>query len=561
MDQRRTDQGSNERYHDLFRGFPTFNHTNWPQENQQLRVANPSGSLISPPLFTFSQEPYSINDVFSRFNLNGDTPVPVPASAPAPYDPFSSYFPQGPQSIPSQFSFNGAINNQNLQNPVLESPMINDPYSMSLEQLQRDIELTEAMLCIRYSQLRSYQGFDGGFNQKGKSCEFVSESSGRYGMSTCYHKKQLRRGYSHNQRSGNGFQLQESDSLKQSNSLLSNRYLMQQQPEFISMEQLKGHVMKMTNDQKGCRFLEKKFEEGKKEDIEMIFSELKEGISELMMNPFGDCLVQKLFEACDEENITEILRSVSRGKYGIVSICLDSNGSRAVQKLLERFTSHHIAWFLSSLGSPGVKILSKDNNGHRIIQNCLRYFSYSDNKYLFYKIASNCVDIATNRHGCCVIQKSLEHSHGETRGCILKGIIDSAVALSQDEYGNYVVQFVLGLKRDHIKEDILKQLEGHFVMLSMQKFSSNVVERLLLDLAPDQSKEIVKEIINSPDVLMVIQSAFGNYVIQSALVVSFKRPFFDAIVKIVELNFLSLHNNPYGRRVISKVNQVTKLRL
>jgi hypothetical protein len=50
---------------------------------------------------------------------------------------------------------------------------------------------------------------------------------------------------------------------------------------------------------------------------------------------------------------------------------------------------------------------------------------------------------------------------------------------SQDAFGNYVVQYVLELGQSEASQAIITQLNSHFAELSMQKFSSNVVERCL----------------------------------------------------------------------------------
>ncbi|KAF6142401.1 hypothetical protein GIB67_033828 [Kingdonia uniflora] len=561
MEISRPDQGGDETNdnaanNDLLRAIPSYNPINWQQ--------NPSDqSLISPSLFISPwQEPYSINDAFSRFNLNVDTPVPAPALAPVSQYPMSSYFPQVPSPVPAQFSFNRAVNNQTGQNPVLGSSMINDPYALSLEQeLERDIQIREALLQMRYSQLRAYQGYDG-FDKLKRQVNrggFVSENVGHCEKSCCYHKKQQpNKGYSHNQR----FESWESSPgyLRKSNSVFSRYlYLLQQHTEIVNMEELRGYVIEMTKDQNGCRFLQKKFEEGKKEDIELIFSELKDGISELMVNPFGNYLVPKLLEVCNDQQITEMLCSMSRNECRIVYICLDPYGTRSMQKLMDHISEHPQlrSWFMSAV-RPGVKRLSMNNNGHHIIQLCLQKFNYEDYQYLLETVASNCVEIGTNQYGCCVVQKSLEYSHGETKARILTSIIESALALSQDEYGNYVVQYLLGL--NVYTKDLLAQLEGSFVSLSMQKFSSNVVEKFLKEAKPEYYKRIVKELIYSPDVLMLLQDAFGNYVIQSALDITFKGrgPLFNSILNIVQLHFPSLRNHLFGKRVITKVNQLTR---
>lgn len=86
-------------------------------------------------------------------------------------------------------------------------------------------------------------------------------------------------------------------------------------------------------------------------------------------------------------------------------------------------------------------------------------------------------------------------------------------------FRNYVVQNILGLKIAHVTSDILKQLRGSFVSLSMNKYGSNVVEKCLKESENEQGMQIVEEIISSPNFLMLLQDQYGNYVAQSALAI------------------------------------------
>ncbi|WJZ87573.1 hypothetical protein VitviT2T_006943 [Vitis vinifera] len=67
-------------------------------------------------------------------------------------------------------------------------------------------------------------------------------------------------------------------------------------------------------------------------------------------------------------------------------------------------------------------------------------------------------------------------------GCLrllLSTIIANALILSQDPFGNYVVQHVFELEGSGARTELLNQLEGQYRHLSMWKYSSNVVEKYL----------------------------------------------------------------------------------
>lgn len=82
---------------------------------------------------------------------------------------------------------------------------------------------------------------------------------------------------------------------------------------------------------------------------------------------------------------------------------------------------------------------------------------------------------------------------------------------------NYVVQFVLELHLPWATIGILDQLEGNFGDLSMQKYSSNVVERSLKYAGEERRSHIIQELIGNPRLDQIMQDPYGNYVIQAAL--------------------------------------------
>lgn len=91
------------------------------------------------------------------------------------------------------------------------------------------------------------------------------------------------------------------------------------------------------------------------------------------------------------------------------------------------------------------------------------------------------------------------------------------IALNLITCRNYVVQFILKLNLRWATEAILKQLEGNYGDLSMQKYSSNVVEKCLQFADGVQITKIVLELINDPRFDKIMQDPYGNYAIQTAL--------------------------------------------
>lgn len=321
----------------------------------------------------------------------------------------------------------------------------------------------------------------------------------------------------------------------------------------VSLDDLRGGMVSIARDKFGCRFLQKKIEEGRSIDIDMIFNELKNHIRELMLDPFGNYLVQKLAEVCSEEQRTEIVYSVTNKEYELIGICLEVHGARTVQKLLDHLTTPlQISRVVAAL-EPGTVLLTKDMNGYRVMLHCFHRFPNEKTKYLSITIEAHCIEVATNRNGCRVFQQCVEHAEGEQKEHLMAAVIANALVLAQDKFGNYVVQFLLGLKLPHVICKVLRQLQGNFIHLSMQKFSSNVVEKCLNESSEEELTWIIKELFESQRSVMLLQDAYGNYVVQSALKVA-KGGNYDTIVGMVKMHRPILCSHPYGKKILSCIN-------
>lgn len=79
------------------------------------------------------------------------------------------------------------------------------------------------------------------------------------------------------------------------------------------------------------------------------------------------------------------------------------------------------------------------------------------------------------------------------------------------------MQYVFELGLPWATTDILDQLDGSYGDLSVQKHSSNVVEKSLKCAGEERRAYIIQELIDNPRLDQIMQDPFGNYVIQAAL--------------------------------------------
>lgn len=92
------------------------------------------------------------------------------------------------------------------------------------------------------------------------------------------------------------------------------------------LEDWRGSILPLAKDQRGCLLLQEKFQNITIEEIEMVFGEVINHVPELMLDQFGNYIVQKLVQFCNEEQRTRILVSVTKYQYQLIFVCLNIHG-------------------------------------------------------------------------------------------------------------------------------------------------------------------------------------------------------------------------------------------
>ncbi|KAF9263107.1 ARM repeat-containing protein [Marasmius fiardii PR-910] len=325
------------------------------------------------------------------------------------------------------------------------------------------------------------------------------------------------------------------------------------------LEDLQGEIPALCKDQHGCRYLQKKLEEGVPEHRDMIFRETFGHFADLMTDPFGNYLCQKLLEYSTDDQRNVICESVAQD---LVNISLNMHGTRAVQKMIDFLSTrrqadvrynaqiHSIIVALSL----HVVVLIKDLNGNHVIQKCLNKLTPEDNQFIYNAVAANCVEVATHRHGCCVLQRCIDHASDHQRIQLVNEITFNALTLVQDPYGNYVVQYILDLNDNRFSDAVIRQFTGNVCALSVQKFSSNVIEKCIRVAEHSTRKMLIEELLNRTRLEKLLRDSYGNYCVQTAL--DYAEPaqrvlLVEGIRPVLPL----IRNTPYGKRIQNKLQR------
>lgn len=325
----------------------------------------------------------------------------------------------------------------------------------------------------------------------------------------------------------------------------------------VSIEALVGEIYGLCKDQHGCRFLQKKLEERNPAHLELIFKETNPHVIELMTDPFGNYLCQKLLEHANEEQRTTMIRCASPQ---MVKIALNQHGTRALQKMIESVeTEEQIGLIIEGLRNKVIQLI-QDLNGNHVIQKCLNVLERNSAQFIYDAVCTHVVTVGTHRHGCCVLQRCIDHASGMQKGQIVAAVTQSAFTLVQDPFGNYVVQYILDLGEPTFSGPLCASFLGNVCVLSRQKFSSNVIEKVLRIADISTRRAMIEEMLVPIEMEKLLRDSFANYVVQTAIEYA-EPPIKDRMLALIRPLLPSIRNTPHGRRIQSKLAEFDNRRV
>ncbi|KAK0363246.1 hypothetical protein LTS02_013069 [Friedmanniomyces endolithicus] len=319
----------------------------------------------------------------------------------------------------------------------------------------------------------------------------------------------------------------------------------------VTVNQLTGEIYGLCKDQHGCRFLQRKLDQRADDSVQIIFEEVKEHIIELMTDPFGNYLCQKLLECANDKQRTALITNAAPA---MTKIALNQHGTRALQKMIEHIsTPEQTDVMIEALRFDVVQLI-QDLNGNHVIQKCLNHLSPENAQFIFDAVGVHCVTVGTHRHGCCVLQRCIDHATGLQKGGLVDQVIKNAFALVQDPFGNYVVQYILDLGEPCFTEPLCRSFYGQIAYLSKQKFSSNVIEKCIRCSTHDTKRVLINEIAVPQELDKLLRDSFANYVVQTAM------DFADDEAKSFLIESIrpilpAIRHTPYGRRIMTKIGE------
>lgn len=123
-----------------------------------------------------------------------------------------------------------------------------------------------------------------------------------------------------------------------------------------------------------------------------------------------------------------------------------------------------------------------------------------------------------------------------------------------DQFGNYVIQYVVGVNVEIINKFIVTIIMKNLVPLCKEKYASNVIEKFIFNKS-SYSKAVIDAIISDKGILHdLIVDNYGNDIIQRILTIIVGDARMKAITMIVQW-YDEIKVLPFGPRLIAKLSE------
>ena len=331
-------------------------------------------------------------------------------------------------------------------------------------------------------------------------------------------------------------------------------------------DELLQYSIILIKDQSGCRFLQEKIKINQNFANTKLFQGIKYYLKELSCDPFGNYFLQALLDILTYDNIDEFLNYI---KNDFLYICISPHGTRVIQKIIEKIYSiqNLMNKFINMVTSEDLGIIFKSPYGNHIMQKILTTANLPEYTEFIYDYTLNhFMEIAETKHGVCVIQKCVTQGNIKQREKIYEIIFNNFDVLIKDEFGNYLIQYILVNNKNNINEimPIIFKIEENFLDYCKSKFSANVIEKCFENNDNFIKEHILENFLNNykENIIEILLDQYGIYIIQKALNLNdiYKKRLFEIIAQNEsELRKVNLNEFKY-RGVLKIINSNKELK-
>lgn len=267
----------------------------------------------------------------------------------------------------------------------------------------------------------------------------------------------------------------------------------------------------------GSRIMQKYLNKFPPEILTLLIIKIGNGFNKIMIDVYGNYFCKKLFQICSKEQRILVLEQI---KNNFVNISKNACGTHVIQTMLETISSPtEEILILTSIRAHELE-LAFDTNATHVLQKLLVVLEENKREQINFvlfneeKIKQMCLD----SKGICVIKKMIKTAKKDKyKSALINSIYNNCIQISESPYGNYAIQYLFeewGLEQS-IK--IVMLCIQNADVLSVQKFSSNIIDKLMNIISKEERSDLFSEmrktLFNPQKIRNVYSNKYGKFIL------------------------------------------------
>ena len=268
--------------------------------------------------------------------------------------------------------------------------------------------------------------------------------------------------------------------------------------------------------QKGSRDVQNIIKKVNENDVEILITKIKNYFSDITIDKYGNYFSRKLIQICLPSQRIQLLESMNNR---FVEIANNSYGTHPLQSLIEIINMPEEKKIVLKYILNNESILALDSKGTHVLQKFISC-TKDEERYELNQNLINLIDkLIINPFGVCVLIQLVKHTKDKNITKKIANYITERDPLSfiQHPYANYAVQSLISNTDLSYCDAIIDTIVQNYLSLSMQKFSSNVVENCIKFGKENTVKKIFRNIIEQEKLESLLNNNYGNFVLEKLI--------------------------------------------
>ncbi|KIV99141.1 uncharacterized protein PV09_09172 [Verruconis gallopava] len=245
---------------------------------------------------------------------------------------------------------------------------------------------------------------------------------------------------------------------------------------------IEGHTVRLSTDAFGCHVIQKAFDCVPESFKHQMVRELLSRIRDTIVHRYACHVWQKLFELRWQGPPPMIMGTVNAALVGQwTQVAVGETGSLVVQNIFENCNDEDKRPCIDEVLA-NLDYIARGQYGNWCIQHICEHGSPHDRDVAISMILSRAADYSMDQYASKCIEKCLKVCGSEFLDRYLQQILVRApgenfsplVQIARDQYGNFLIQWILNNASPHLREIVQAEIRKHLVSLRGNKYGSKV---------------------------------------------------------------------------------------